>query len=117
MKNYFPDYEQRCPCCKQGNLQPEFLKVLNEARAIRGAPIYLNSAYRCPKHNITIPGSSPYSSHLEGWAADVKALSDADKYELVDIFKSCGITRFGIRARFIHIDMDPDKNPRRIWGY
>jgi hypothetical protein len=31
----------------------------------------LTNAYRCPKHNATIPNAAPKSKHIEGNAADV----------------------------------------------
>ena len=117
MKNYFQPWELQCPCCKQGTIRPELLKILNQARGDFGRAIVLNSAYRCPRHNIKVLGSSMYSSHMDGWAVDIRARSDATKYELMEILMRLGVSRFGVRKTFLHIDIDPDKNPKRIWGY
>lgn len=117
MKNYFQPWELRCPCCKQGTIKPELLEILNRARDAFGRAIVLNSAYRCQRHNVTIPGSSQFSSHKFGLAVDIRARSDATKYELMSILMLLGVTRFGVRKTFLHIDIDPDKNQGRLWGY
>lgn len=51
----------------------DHLKVLaqglEEVRDLLGAPIHINSGYRCSKLNLAIGGSST-SAHMSGFAAD-----------------------------------------------
>jgi zinc D-Ala-D-Ala carboxypeptidase len=57
------------------------------------------------------------SSHLTGYAADVKVMSDAHRYDLLDKFFMAGFNRIGLGKNFIHVDCDPNKNEDRIWVY
>lgn len=45
---------------------------LEEVRDLLGAPIHINSGYRCAKLNLAIGGSSN-SAHMSGFAADIVA--------------------------------------------
>lgn len=53
------------------NLVKLAVNVLQPLRDAMGVPITLNCAYRCPRVNSLIPGSSTTSDHLKGCAADI----------------------------------------------
>ncbi len=57
--------------------------LLDPVRAAWGAPITVNSGYRCPKLNATV-GGAPTSQHMKGEAADITAGSPADNKRLFD---------------------------------
>lgn len=70
----FSASEFRCRCC--GKLHPdgdkppaELLGFLERIRAHFGKPVYINSGYRCPKHNAAVGGAAK-SRHMAGDAAD-----------------------------------------------
>lgn len=66
--------------CREGCLMPAEAKaniealvenVLDPVREWYGKPIYVNSGYRCPKHNAAV-GGVPNSQHMRGEAADIR---------------------------------------------
>lgn len=76
--------------------------------------IIITSAFRTPEENEAI-GGNPNSSHLRGLACDIRTTSDADRYELILKAVESGFTRIGIAKDHLHIDIDPEKNQKRIW--
>ena len=73
MSSNFSTWEFRCPCCGGGDeVVEEGTVILAQAvRDILGVPVFLNSAYRCGKHNQEV-GGEPFSQHLTGAAIDVR---------------------------------------------
>ena len=70
--------EFKCRCCgSNGTLQAVsntralVENVLDPAREKLGAPIVVNSGYRCPKHNAAVGGVTN-SQHMKGEAADIR---------------------------------------------
>ena len=99
----------------------EFMCKLDNLRRQFGKPIYINSGYRTKEHNDFLIKSgakaSPVSSHMKGIAVDVKCNNDNDRFTLVSLALAHGISRIGIAKSFIHLDVDKDKNQKRIWVY
>lgn len=63
---YFSPPEFRCKCgCGAGieKMNPDLLKMLDEARDLAGIPFSLSSAYRCTKHNKAVGGVSDSAPH------------------------------------------------------
>jgi len=77
----------------------------------------ISSAVRTPFWNTEVGGTSS-SSHLKGLAVDIIFKSYTEAFVIVIALALQGFTRFGInfRDKFIHADMDPDKNPS-VWFY
>jgi uncharacterized protein YcbK (DUF882 family) len=73
---YFNYDEFKCRCCEQlpddarRNIDSLVSEVLDPARERLGAPVYVNSGYRCPKHNTKV-GGVKNSQHMKGEAADI----------------------------------------------
>lgn len=65
--------KDRCemPVEAQTNIKALVEAVLDPVRERFGKPIYVNSGYRCPRHNAAVGGVSA-SQHLKGEAADVR---------------------------------------------
>ncbi len=59
-------------------------KLLDPVREMWGAPIYVNSGYRCPVLNKTIKGATN-SQHMKGEAADITAGSPEKNKRLFDM--------------------------------
>ena len=91
-----------------------FVYPLDRAREIAGVPFIINSGYRTHEHNKRI-GGSPTSSHLTGYAADIKC-NEKTRQTIFDALKKAGFNRIGIARNFIHVDRDPKKAPA-IWFY
>lgn len=64
-----PNEEQRL------NLKKLVENILDPLRERWGAPIIVDSGYRCPRLNTIVKGSST-SQHLLGQAADIRTVSD-----------------------------------------
>ena len=87
---HFKMEEFRCKCCGQvafpENIEALVENVLDPAREKLGAPITVNSGYRCPKHNAEVGGVAN-SQHMKGEAADVrprevgKIIEELGKYD------------------------------------
>lgn len=102
-QNYFSEKETRCPDNCGMDIRPEFREKLNELRKSINRPLTLTSAARCPIHNAKVGGASA-SQHINGVAADIKAWSAAEKYEIVSAAIKLGFTGIGIHDKFIHVD-------------
>ena len=78
---YFKINEFVCRCgCEmpaevQANIEALVSNVLDPVREAYGKPIYVNSGYRCEKHNKAV-GGVPRSQHLVGQAADISVKSE-----------------------------------------
>ena len=80
MKNFrIQEFVCRCGCKMpaeaQQNIEALVANVLDPVREAYGKPIYVNSGYRCPKHNAAV-GGVPRSQHLVGQAADISVKSE-----------------------------------------
>ena len=72
---HFRMEEFRCKCCGQvafpENIEALVENVLDPAREKLGAPIVVNSGFRCQKHNLAVGGVTN-SQHMKGEAADIR---------------------------------------------
>ena len=108
MSKYFKEIEL--------NMNEEFLQRLDEAREYAGIPFIINSAWRSEEDNKRV-GGKPNSSHLKGLAVDIKATNSRQRGLILDALRSVGFSRIGIAKRFIHVDMDFDKDQDVTWLY
>ena len=113
---HFKRSEFDCPCCGQNEMDNTFLDFLDKARVKAGVAFVVNSGFRCADHNKAV-GGKPTSSHLVGMAADIEAKGAKNLWKIAAALMVVGFTRLGIGDGFIHVDMDPDKNARRMWTY
>ena len=108
-----------CPNCDLGfkDMDEEFIIDLDLARHEAGVPFILASAIRCEKHNKEV-GGSVTSTHPKGLAVDIACRTSHERYQILHGLKKAGFTRFGVYVdkKFIHVDSDPDKPERLIWG-
>ena len=87
---YFKPTEYRCKgseCC--GGVAvwlPVFQEKMDELREIHGAPIHINSGFRCHTHNTRVGGVTN-SYHTKGLAADIRS---RDMESLVEIARTLG---------------------------
>lgn len=92
------------------------VRLLDEIREGRQAPVIINSGYRTIVHNREVGGKES-SSHLYGYAADLSALGSRNRYHLLRLAFHVGITRIGIARSFLHLDTDPEKPQDVAWLY
>ena len=55
------------------NMKNSTLRKLKETERLLGRPLQYNRGFSTPEHNVTIPGYSDTSSHLDGYAVDIHA--------------------------------------------
>jgi len=102
---HFTEKEMACrgeDCCEHScPMNPIFMKVLDKLRDIVATPVYVNSGYRCNKHNKAEGGASR-SKHKLGIAADIYS-----KSVTLDVLAEAaeGLGLYVIKYdTFIHVD-------------
>ena len=95
-------------------MEHEVVEALDVARDIAGFPFIITSGFRTVQHNKAV-GGSPKSSHLLGWAADIKVVSSRKRFLMIEALLDSGFHRLGLGKDFIHVDMDPEKDPNVMW--
>jgi len=107
---FFKRHEFACKCgCGFEAVDAELVQILNMLRAHFNAPVTINSACRCEKHNKDV-GGKPKSKHVRGIAADVvvKGILPSIVYEFLDEMfpDSHGIGKYNT---FTHFDVRSEK--------
>lgn len=114
MAKYFSEREFACHHCWQlpkGGLEPNLIRILDEARERAGVPIIVSSGYRCLEHNRAIGGAAQ-SYHMRGMAADVYSndISSDELHEVIyKVMQGLGIKGGHQyyppgRGDFVHVD-------------
>lgn len=112
---FFKEYEFRCKCgCEFNCISHKLVEKLNKARFIADVPFVINSACRCRNHNVAV-GGSVTSSHLKGFAIDIKVHNDSERFIILNALLTVGFKRLGVYKNFIHCDIDNDKHENVIW--
>ena len=112
--SYFKISEFDCKCgCGSNKTKTELLELLNKAREIAGIPFIINSGTRCERHNHDI-GGSMLSSHIDGYAADIKCENSSHRFIMIKALLAAGFCRieWGTNT-WLHVDCDPRK-PQNI---
>lgn len=107
---HFSRKEMACHCgCGFNTVNPALVEKLEAIRAHFGAPVIVNSACRCPKHNAS-QGGAVKSQHVLGNAADirVKGFTPSQVADFVDKAwpDTGGLGRY---RTFTHVDVRPPK--------
>lgn len=58
-------------CCTETPIHDNLIMVLQKVRDHFGKSVKINSGYRCPVKNGSVPGASKNSQHMKGLAADI----------------------------------------------
>ena len=91
------------PASARENIEALVQAVLDPAREQLGKPIYVNSGYRCPRHNAAV-GGVPGSQHMRGEAADIRLAEIADNAEIVSAIKENGKwDQMIVYPTFVHV--------------
>ncbi len=113
----FSKKELSCPCCSKMEMKASFIERLQKLRDVLASPLVITSAYRCKKHNDSLPGSARHSQHMDGVAVDI-ACSDASfRFLLIAEAVRQGFRGIGIAKTFIHLDSREEPSPVVVWTY
>ena len=107
--------EYACSCCGKDYIKDDLARRIQAVRDLLGKSITINSGVRCVEHNKSVGGSAK-SSHLTGYAADIRCDSSAYRMSLIAAVSQV-FDRVGIAKSFIHVDVDPNKSAGVCWLY
>lgn len=113
MTEHFSDKSLSCPCCGESKMSPDFMEALEAFRVEYGEPIILNSAYRCPDHNLAVGGVAG-SYHVLGRAADLSAPTVKQRMKFMELAKRHGLLGVGLGHNFVHLD---NRTKSTFWTY
>lgn len=115
---YFKEEEFRkaVPSCSLSDMDPGFMKLLDDARAISGVPFVINSAYRSPAYEKSKKRTGD-SRHCYGIAVDIACYTSDVRYRIIYGLLAVGINRIGIGSNFIHADIGYRGSDPLIWLY
>jgi len=101
--------ELECKCgCGTRYVEDAAIDTLQRMRNIIQRPMIVNSAARCPLHNVRV-GGSPKSQHRSteqcpSTAFDI-SLRGMDKQDLINAAKAAGFKGLGVNYKsFVHVD-------------
>ncbi len=119
----FSEHEFTCKCgCGKAEMDSAFMQRLQDLRTENGAPIKINSGYRCPTHNESVSSTGANGPHTTGHAADI-AIAGADAFELLRLGLTLGFVGVGLdqkgewSQRYVHLDDLQANNRPRVWTY
>ena len=106
------EFECRCGCKMPPDVLVNTFRLAENVQAIRdyfNAPITINSAYRCKKHNASVGGKKS-SFHIKGLASDldVHGYSPEEVKEGIEILIKQGKILqggVGLYNTFVHYDI------------
>ena len=112
----FSKEEFECPCCQVSKMDKDFMGKLQVLRYVLERPMYINSGYRCERHNREVNGI-PTSRHLIGIGADISTVgwTSADLYKVIKEAQNLGFSGIGISKSFIHLDTRTTS--KKMWVY
>lgn len=116
---YFTEDELACNCgCGKNTLNEDLLKLAERARQIADIPFSITSWNRCTDRNIN-EGGSATSSHLTGYAVDIRFNHSQECFVIVQALISAGFVRVGISkaGKFVHADVDKNKGQEVLFLY
>lgn len=91
---------QRMPNGIDENIEALVAEVMDPARRKLGKPVFINSGFRCPRHNAAV-GGVPNSQHVRGEAADLHC---EDNRRLAKIIVELGkFDQVILYPTFIHV--------------
>ena len=94
--------------------------MLMVARIIANIAFTINDGCRTKEENdelVALGMAAEDSSHLDGYAADIRCTGSRQRAIMLDALKKAGFTRVGISRSFIHVDCDPTKDGHVEWVY
>ena len=100
------EFAKATPSCSFLQMDPFFMRCIEEVRTRSGVPFHINSAYRTVDYEKS-KGRSGNSFHCVGQAMDVRCTSSVDRYKILEAVMFYGQLSVMIYPTFIHFDNRP----------
>jgi len=100
---YFKTEDFNCQETGENEMDPEFIRKLDELRAACGWPFIVTSGYRSPTHSIEVKKGIP-GTHTQGIAADIKVTGGVQRMDIVQKAMDLGFSGIGVAKGFVHVD-------------
>jgi uncharacterized protein YcbK (DUF882 family) len=114
----FSKAEFNCKHTGENNMQHEFMEKLQKLRNVYGKPLKITSGFRSTKHPIEARKTHSNGEHTQGNCCDISCTNSQDRFQLVRLALSVGMTRIGIAKNFIHLGIGGNNLPNNvIWDY
>ena len=115
---YFSEAEfRRCtPPCSLQDMDQQFIRQLDAARASAGIPFVLNSAYRSPAWELS-KGRTGRGDHPQGRGVDIRCNTSANRMKIVRALLDNGFRRIGIANTYVHAGLGKDLPQDVMWDY
>ena len=122
--HFSPD-EMRCKHCGENRMNAGTMARLELLRSSYGAPMRVQSGFRCSVHNQRVSHTGPHGPHTTGQAVDILVTGSA-ALRLMQQALAAGFTGIGVSqkgdhgGRFLHLDDLPNGpgSPRPwVWSY
>ncbi len=124
---FFKKSEFDCRCgCGRNEMDPDFLRKLDDHRSRVDFPFVVTSGYRCPDHNEAVSNTGRSGPHTTGRAVDLalfgrRAFGVMRHATLGGWYSGIGLNQRGPHnKRFIHLDdLEPEDSRFRptVWTY
>lgn len=89
------------------NLNPNLVKILDQAREIAGVPFIISNGFRTPEQNASIPGSAKNSPHMRGLAADLRCKDSITRSKMLwGLMQFRNILFIEVAGGHLHVDID-----------
>lgn len=101
------------------NLNPNLVKILDQAREIAGVPFIISNGFRTPAQNAAIPGSAKNSPHMRGLAADLRCRDSITRSKMLwGLMQFRNILFIEVAGGHLHVDIDAGVHPMGsvMWG-
>ncbi len=117
--DYFTREEFACQYTGENEISDRLLLKLDLLRARCGFPFVITSGYRSEDHPIEAKKEKA-GTHAQGIAADIKAITASQRYEIVKQALLLGFGGIGVAGSFIHVDDRSNATPNSkpvMWTY
>lgn len=108
---HFAPEEFECACgCGRNEMQPDFIRKLDDLRSRFDFPFVVTSGYRCPDHNAKVSTTGRDGPHTTGRAVDLslfgrRAFLVIRQASLFGFMTGLGLNQRGQHEkRFVHLD-------------
>ncbi|MCL1826555.1 MAG: D-Ala-D-Ala carboxypeptidase family metallohydrolase [Candidatus Cloacimonetes bacterium] len=125
----YPNFKQSeftCKCgCGTNRMSKLVMDMLQNARTTAGIPFVINSACRCPTHNLKVSKSNS-GDHITDsnnlcFGVDIASINSRNRFLILQALILAGFDRIGVDDRFIHAGIGKSLGGRMddkvVWFY